>query len=200
MPDYGKPLQFGYFLTPDAGMHTQIMQLAQQIEELGFDLVGIQDHPYQERFLDMWTLLAMIAASTRRLRIFPDVTNLPLRPPAILAKAAATIDLLSGGRFELGIGAGGLWDAIVAMGGPARAPREAVASLGEAITVIRHMWSNERTVNFKGAFYTLSGLHPGQNASRLLQDETVTGDERMVCDGLSGRCDLRQRYDCFSHL
>lgn len=107
MSNHHRQLQFGYFLMPDAGMATQIIQRAQQIEELGFDLIGIQDHPYQGRFLDTWSLMAMIAASTKRLRLFPDVANLPLRPPAVLAKAAATIDLLSGGRFELGIGAGG---------------------------------------------------------------------------------------------
>lgn len=156
-----RQLQFGYFLTPDAGMATQIIQRAQQIEELGFDLIGIQDHPYQGRFLDTWSLMAMIAASTKRLRLFPDVANLPLRPPAVLAKAAATIDLLSGGRFELGIGAGGFWNAIVGMGGPTRTPGEAVAALEEAITVIRHMWSTERSVTFKGKFYSLSGIHAG---------------------------------------
>jgi alkanesulfonate monooxygenase SsuD/methylene tetrahydromethanopterin reductase-like flavin-dependent oxidoreductase (luciferase family) len=82
-------------------MHSQIILVAQEIEALGFEFVGIQDHPYQWRFLDTWTLMAMIAAKTERLRIFPDVANLPLRPPSMLAKSAATIDLLSGGRFEL---------------------------------------------------------------------------------------------------
>src|SRR5688572_9002498 len=106
MPDYGRPLQFGYFLTPDAAMHSQIIQTAQTIEALGFELIGIQDHPYQWRFLDTWTLMSVIAAKTERLRIFPDVLNLPLRPPPLVAKAAASLDVLSGGRFELGIGAG----------------------------------------------------------------------------------------------
>ncbi len=161
MTDYGKPVQFGYFLTPDASNHAQLIQIAQDIEKLGLDLVGIQDHPYQGRFLDTWTLMAMIAAKTERLRIFPDVTSLPLRPPAVMAKAAATLDLLSSGRFELGLGAGAFWDGIVAMGGPSRTPQEAVAALEEAIMVIRHMWSTERAVSFKGQFYSLKGVHPG---------------------------------------
>ena len=161
MTDYGKPVQFGYFLTPDASNQAQLIQIAQDIEKLGLDLVGIQDHPYQGRFLDTWTLMAMIAAKTERLRIFPDVTSLPLRPPAVMAKAAATLDLLSSGRFELGLGAGAFWDGIVAMGGPSRTPQEAVAALEEAIMVIRHMWSTERAVSFKGQFYSLKGVHPG---------------------------------------
>lgn len=51
-------------------------------EAAGLDQVGIQDHPYQRRFLDTWTLLAYLAARTERIRLVPDVVNLPLRPPA----------------------------------------------------------------------------------------------------------------------
>ena len=66
--------------------------------------------------------MSAILATTTSLRVFPDVANLPLRPPAVLAKTAATLDVLSGGRFELGFGAGGFWDAIDGYGG-ARARR-----------------------------------------------------------------------------
>jgi len=161
MKDYGRPVQFGFFLTPEASNYRRLIETSQQLERLGFDLVGIQDHPYQPRFLDTWTLLAMIAANTERLRIFPDVANLPLRPPAVLAKSAATLDLLSGGRFELGLGAGAFWEAIGAMGGPVRVPREAFGALEEAISVIRAMWSQERAVSFQGKYYQLKGVHPG---------------------------------------
>ena len=161
MTSYGRALQFGFFLTPDASQVQEVLRLAQRCDSLGLDLIGIQDHPYQQRFLDTWTLLATIAAQTSRVRLFPDVANLPLRPPAMLAKAAATLDLLSEGRFELGIGAGGFWDAIGAMGGPVRTPGDAVAALEEAITVIRLMWSGQRSVRFTGRFYTLNGVRPG---------------------------------------
>lgn len=160
MPDYQRPLQFGYFLIPDAA-NMQIVETAQRIESLGFDLIGIQDHPYQRRFLDTWTLLAVIAAQTERIRLFPDVANLPLRPPAMLAKAAATLDILSGGRFELGLGAGGFWQAIEAIGGPTRTPGEAFDALQEAITVIRLLWSGERGIRFEGEYYQLKGAHSG---------------------------------------
>jgi alkanesulfonate monooxygenase SsuD/methylene tetrahydromethanopterin reductase-like flavin-dependent oxidoreductase (luciferase family) len=161
MPDYGQPLQFGYFLIPDASDIAGILRLAHQADDLGLDLIGVQDHPYQRRFLDTWMLLPAIAAQTRRVRIFPDVASLPLRPPAVLAKAAASLDLLSSGRFELGLGAGAFWDAIVAMGGPRRSPGEALAALEEALAVLRLMWSDQRGVRFAGQYYSLAGVHPG---------------------------------------
>ncbi len=159
--DYGRELQFGYFLTPSAGDSRETLRQARLCEDLGLDLIGIQDHPYQRRFLDTWALMAFIAGQTSRVRLFPDVANLPLRPPAMLAKAAASIDLLSQGRFELGLGAGAFWDAIRAMGGPTRTPGEAVQALEEAIQVIRLMWSGERGLRFEGRFYNLRGAHSG---------------------------------------
>lgn len=154
-----RPVSFGYFLVPNAA--SPLIATAQRVERLGLDYVGIQDHPYQSNFADTWSLMAMIAASTTTLRIFPDVANLPLRPPAVMAKAAATIDLLSGGRFELGLGAGGFWDAIEAYGGPRRGPGEALGALEEAITVIRKVWSGERNLRFEGSHYRLAGAQSG---------------------------------------
>src|SRR5688572_2027376 len=101
MPDLHHTIKFGYFLIPNAD--APLLLIAQEAERLGLDYVAVQDHPYQRRFVDTWTLLSMIAAATSRIGLFPDVANLPLRPPAVMAKAAASIDLLSGGRFELGL-------------------------------------------------------------------------------------------------
>jgi alkanesulfonate monooxygenase SsuD/methylene tetrahydromethanopterin reductase-like flavin-dependent oxidoreductase (luciferase family) len=168
MPDYGHELQFGYFLTPDALQPDETVRQARLCDELGLDLIGIQDHPYQRRFLDTWTLLAFLAAETKRVRLFPDVLNLPLRPPAMIAKAAASLDQLSQGRFELGLGAGSFWDAIRAMGGPVRTPGEAVTALEEAIAVIRLMWSGQRGVRFEGRFYNLHGAHSGPQPAHPL--------------------------------
>ncbi|WP_033290211.1 LLM class flavin-dependent oxidoreductase [Amycolatopsis jejuensis] len=130
-------------------------------EEYGLDLITIQDHPYQVRFHDTWTLLTFLAARTERITFVPTVACLPLRPPAILAKAVASLYLLSGGRVQLGLGAGGFWDAIAAMGGPRRTPREAIDAQEEAIDVIRAMWSGERSARTDGSVYRLSGVHPG---------------------------------------
>jgi alkanesulfonate monooxygenase SsuD/methylene tetrahydromethanopterin reductase-like flavin-dependent oxidoreductase (luciferase family) len=159
--DYGQPVRFGVFITPDATQPDRPLALAELADELGFDLIGVQDHPYQRRFLDTWTLLAAMAMRTKNIHVFPDVANLPLRPPAVLAKAAASLDLLSGGRAELGLGAGGFWEAIKAMGGPVRTPGESVAALEDAIQVIRLMWSGEQGVHFDGKFYQLDGVHSG---------------------------------------
>ena len=159
MPDYGRDLTFGYFLIPNAA--DPLLDIAREIEARGLDWIGIQDHPYQRRFVDTWTLLAAVAAVTSRVGFFPDVANLPLRPPAVMAKAAASLDVLSGGRFELALGAGGFWDAIEAYGGPRREPRDALAALEEAIQVIRLIWSGERNLRFAGSHYRLAGAHSG---------------------------------------
>jgi alkanesulfonate monooxygenase SsuD/methylene tetrahydromethanopterin reductase-like flavin-dependent oxidoreductase (luciferase family) len=161
MPDHGQELRFGFFLEPSAADAEQVLATARQLDQLGYDLIGVQDHPYQRRFLDTWSLMAVILARTERITVFPDVANLPLRPPAVMAKAAASLDRLSGGRFELGLGAGSFWEAIAAMGGPVRAPGEALAALAEAIEIIRAMWSEQRSVRVRGEHYRVDGVHPG---------------------------------------
>lgn len=149
----------GYFLVPNAA--DPLVETAQLAESLGVEYVGIQDHPYQRRFVDTLALSGAILAATSTLRVFPDVACLPLRPPGVLAKTAASLDVLSGGRFELGLGAGAFWDAIEGYGGARRTPGEALAALGEAIEVIRLLWSGERGLRFEGSHYHLRGVHSG---------------------------------------
>ena len=83
MTDYGHELLFGTFITPSAADPGTVVGLAQITEESGLDLVSVQDHPYQPAHLDAWTLLAVIATATDRVRVFPNVANLPLRPPTL---------------------------------------------------------------------------------------------------------------------
>ena len=161
MSDYGRELEFGASVEPLANPLDWAARVAKAADRGGLELVGIQDHPYQRRFLDTWTLISTLVPITKRVRFFPDVANLPLRPPSVLAKAAASLDVLSGGRVEMGLGAGGFWDAIVAMGGPRRSPSEAVRSVEEAIKVMRLVWSEERSASFDGGFYSLKGYRPG---------------------------------------
>lgn len=160
MRDYGRPLEFGISLVPDAADLDLILEATRAADEK-LDLIGIQDHPYQRRFLDTSVLLTTLAAATDRLRLFHDVACLPLRPPTTLANAAASIDIVSGGRFELGLGAGAFWDAIEGMGGPRRSPGEALAALEEAVAIIRLLWSGERGVRYEGEHYTVKGIHSG---------------------------------------
>ena len=135
MPDYGRELQFGAFIPPIAAQAGEVLELARLADVVGLDLVTFQDHPYQPSFLDTWTLLAVVAAHTSSVRVAPNVANLPLRPPVVLARSVATLDVLSGGRVELGLGAGAFRDAIAALGGPKLSPRESVDALDEAIDV-----------------------------------------------------------------
>jgi alkanesulfonate monooxygenase SsuD/methylene tetrahydromethanopterin reductase-like flavin-dependent oxidoreductase (luciferase family) len=154
-------IKFGISVVPATDGLDRIRELVRAADEAALDLVGIQDHPYQGRFLDTWSLIATLLADTKRISLFTDVANLPLRPPAVMAKAAASLDVLSGGRFELGLGAGGIPDVIARFGGPRRTPGESVEALDEAIDVIRLLWSEERTVSFDGKYYRLDGAYPG---------------------------------------
>jgi alkanesulfonate monooxygenase SsuD/methylene tetrahydromethanopterin reductase-like flavin-dependent oxidoreductase (luciferase family) len=154
-------LEFGISVVPEAEALEGVRAAVRAADWSGLDLVGIQDHPYQRRFLDTLALIGTLLAETERVRVFPDVACLPLRPPATLAKQAASLDVLSGGRFELGLGAGAFWDTIQAMGGPRRTPGEAVEALEEAIAIVRQAWGGERSVRLDGRHYQVDGYHPG---------------------------------------
>jgi alkanesulfonate monooxygenase SsuD/methylene tetrahydromethanopterin reductase-like flavin-dependent oxidoreductase (luciferase family) len=162
-PDYGHQLRFGSFITPVNSPASQPVRLAVLSEQLGLDLVTFQDHPYQASFLDTWTLLSWVGAQTERVQLSGNVLNLPLRQPAVLARSAASLDLLSGGRVSLGIGAGGFWDAIEAMGGRRLTPAQAVDALDEAIEVFRGIWdaAEPRPLRAGGDYYRVAGAKRG---------------------------------------
>lgn len=151
-------------MTPYASAYPKIVAQVLAAERLGLELVGIQDHPYQRRFLDTFALIGDLLARTTRLRFFPDVASLPMRPPTMMAKAAASLDAMSGGRFELGLGAGAFWDAVTGMGGPLRAARERVPALEEAIRIIRaalDVGPEKRVVRGPGPHYSVPGYPAG---------------------------------------
>ena len=156
-----RPLRFGISVTPSAASYADIVEAVRVAEAAGLDLVGIQDHPYQRRFLDTYALIADLLARTERLRFFPDVTSLPMRSPPMIAKAAASLDIMSGGRFELGLGSGNFWDAVAGMGGPRRTNPEAFAALEEAIAIIRAALDGERVVRGEGPHYPVPGYPAG---------------------------------------
>lgn len=108
----------------------------------------MQDHPYDPCFGDTWTILPALSQATRRVCLVTNVANLPLRSPAILAKSAATLGLMSRGRGELGLGVGVFWGGVRFLGGPRRWSQESVDALREAIHVIRLMWEEERPIDF----------------------------------------------------
>jgi len=176
---------FGYFPIPEANTYSQILEQATLADELGLDLIAIQDHPYQWRFLDALTLLTAIAVQTQRIRVLPDVANLQLRPPAVLAKWAASLDVMTGGRVELGLGSGGFPAAAAAMGAEPREVGEAVSALEEAIAVIRLMWSGQRGARFDGHYYKLRGVNAGPKPAHPIGIWLGAYRPRML--GITGR-------------
>src|SRR5258708_11778983 len=120
---------------PHVDPNTGVLAIAERIAAVadpgGLEYVGIQDHPCNAEFVDTLTMITWLAGRTSRVHFFPNVANLPLRPPAMLAKQAATIDMLSGGRFELGLGAGAFTQPITSLGSPSRTPAQAPMALSE---------------------------------------------------------------------
>lgn len=175
MSDYGHPLRLGTFVTPLAEDPSATVARARLAEDLGLDLVTFQDHPYQPAFLDTWTLLSYVASATERIHVAPNVVNVPMRPPAVLARAAASLDLLSGGRVDLALGAGAFWDAMEAMGARRLSAGESVDALAEALAVIRALWgqgdgptAGRGGVRVPGAHHRLAGAEPGPATARRI--------------------------------
>lgn len=147
---------FGVSLEPSVDVgRDRVVALA--AERAGLDLIGVQDHPYVGQYLDAFVLIGDLLARTERIGFFPDVANLPLRPAAQLARAASSLSLVSGGRFHLGLGAGGYWDAIASMGVERKTPREALAAQEEAIELMRELWRPGK-VTAAGDWYAVSSL------------------------------------------
>jgi alkanesulfonate monooxygenase SsuD/methylene tetrahydromethanopterin reductase-like flavin-dependent oxidoreductase (luciferase family) len=183
--DQPQPL-FGASIDPSANNLEQAFHLARLADENGLDMVTSQDHPYNRNHVDTWTLLTAVAMRTQRVHLVTNVANLPLRPPIMLAKAAATLDLLSGGRFELGLGAGFNWTGVAAMGGDKRSPGEAVSAFQEALQILRGFWENaEGTLKYEGDFYQAHAAQPGPAPAHRIPIWTGAYGPRML--DLTGR-------------
>ena len=187
MPDFGHHLEFASFPEPKSTPPTYALDLALQSERWGYDLVAIQDHPYQGGYLDTVTLMTWVAAKTDRIRIVSNVLNLALRSPVIVAETAATLDLLSDGRFELGMGAGFFWDAIESVGGRRLKPAQAATALEEAVDIIRGAWNahDPTPLNYRGAPHSVAGMQRGPSPSHSLPIWIGEMKPRML--GLVGR-------------
>jgi hypothetical protein len=160
--DYGHELVFGTFLTPAVDSPDRVIALAQLTEQVGLDLVSFQDHPYQPRLMDAWTLLSVVAAQTERVKVTTNVASLPLRQPVVLARSVATLDLITGGRVELGLGAGGFLDAVAANGGPRLTSGQSITALEEAVGIMREVWTpTGGGIRLAGKHYTVAGAKRG---------------------------------------
>jgi alkanesulfonate monooxygenase SsuD/methylene tetrahydromethanopterin reductase-like flavin-dependent oxidoreductase (luciferase family) len=160
MTDYGHPITFGLSLYPSVDLLRETRQLAQAADAAGLEYLAIQDRAYNPEFLDVWTLITHLAAETDRISFFPDVADLQLRPPTILAKAAASLSVLTGGRIALGVGGGASADGIAAMGGIRRTGREMVAFAHEALQIM-HQALAGGVVDFRGGQHMIEGYAAG---------------------------------------
>lgn len=163
------PPLFGISINPATADIQESFARAEIADTQGIDLVTIMDHPYNKRLLDTWTLLTAIGQATKRVHLATNVASLPLRPPALLAKQAATLDVLTGGRMELGLGAGSYWDGISAFGGPRRSPGEAYQAFKDALHIMRGMWENAGgSFTYDGQIYQVKGIKPGPSPAHRI--------------------------------
>lgn len=158
-----------------------------RLEDLGFDTVAVSHHLTNGWQLAPVTAMAYAAASTTRLRVQTLVVQNPLQHPALLARDIATIDRLSGGRVELGIGAGWLAADYAALGIRFEPTPTRIAQLAEAISIIRDFFTND-TVEFAGEYYRVANL---EALPRCVQQPNPpilvgAGGPRML--DLAGRC------------
>lgn len=144
-----------------------IVERVQRYEALGFNTAWIADHfvyPWDpsEPWFDCWTLLAGLATQTSRIRLGPLVTHVIYRNPALLARQAMTVDHLTGGRLELGIGAGASGYDASMTGAPWWPPAERVQRFGEAVEILDRMLRDEVT-SYEGRYYRVANaaMNPG---------------------------------------
>lgn len=145
-------LIFGAGVPASAAPGDDPVGAAQEAERLGYDFVSAADHPCGSTpSYETTVMLTWIAAHTSRIKVASRVLAVPFRRPAMVAKLAASLDLLSGGRFILGLGAGYSDQEMAAVGGRELSPAEKIDGLCEAIQVIRGAWTHSS--------YTLHGRH-----------------------------------------
>ena len=144
----------------------QALAIAQAAERADFEGVSFSDRPH-DPVLEGWTLVTAVAARTERIRFFHTTLNVPYRFASVLAKEAATLDIISNGRLDLCLGAGGdanrpLYESI---GVPLASPGERLTDLVDTIEIMRGMWANEK-FSYKGRVYQVENAdgapHPVQ--------------------------------------
>ncbi|MGM7697278.1 LLM class flavin-dependent oxidoreductase [Microbacterium sp. A84] len=158
--NYGHPLEFGTLITPGSAFSGEAVELAVLSERYGYDIVTVREDPDQSELLDPWTLMSWIAGRTERIRVGSSVMSMLAQTPAVAARAAASLDLLSGGRFTLALGSGTAWNAR-GTHDPAFLGTE-TAAVEEVIEIIRNMWSSEQgNLRYSGDYYRVEGTPRG---------------------------------------
>jgi alkanesulfonate monooxygenase SsuD/methylene tetrahydromethanopterin reductase-like flavin-dependent oxidoreductase (luciferase family) len=189
---------------PQDGPFATLIERWRRVEDLGFDHLWVADHWADTRtdpsggyrnidgtWFDGWTVLAVMAKETTRIRIGTLVSNPVLRPPALLAKEALTIDHLSGGRLELGIGTGIEPLDHAAMGLDYWSPQERVARFSEYVEVVDGLLSSpSRDYTFEGRYYRTHEAAMGPSpVQRPRPPITVGGQSPTVLQVAAERAD-----------
>ncbi|WP_041259359.1 LLM class flavin-dependent oxidoreductase [Pseudofrankia inefficax] len=138
----------------------ELLTLARQADRDGLDLFSLSDHPYLGERLDAYASIGFILGRTHRLAGFANVTNLPTRPAALLARTVTALSALSDGRLVLGVGAGGRWDRIADLGVPRLSPADAVVAFEEAIVLVRLLSGGGPPVTYHGRHYRVDQITP----------------------------------------
>ena len=167
LPDYTFPD------TPTERLFDRVVEQAHAAEEAGFSLVTVMDHLYQiqgigpvsDPMLEAWSTLSALARETTRVRLGTLVTGVTYRNPALLAKMATTLDVISGGRAILGMGAAWNEEEHIGFGYDFPSVRERMDRLDEALTIIRSMFTEERP-SFTGHYYR---IHEALDVPRPVQ-------------------------------
>jgi probable F420-dependent oxidoreductase len=166
---------------------TDLADTARRAQDLGYDVLTLRDHFVTEPFGDQlapMVALASAASVTSTLRLGTMVLANDYRHPVLLAKEAATLDHLSGGRFELGIGAGWLREEYEAAGMPFDAAGTRVGRLDESLRILRSLLDGEKTA-FTGEHYRIGGLTVFPRPARRPPLVVGAGSRRML--GIAGR-------------
>jgi len=154
---------FGAHSTIDEG--PRLLDMARRADSDGLDLFSLSDHPYIGGRLDAYAAIGVILGQTQRIAGLANVTNLPTRPAPMLARAVTSLSALSGGRVVLGLGAGGLWDRISAMGVPRLSPGDAVDAFEEAIVLVKLLCGGGPPVTYHGRHYRVDQIEPAPVAT-----------------------------------
>jgi alkanesulfonate monooxygenase SsuD/methylene tetrahydromethanopterin reductase-like flavin-dependent oxidoreductase (luciferase family) len=151
-----------FVLGLEAGVHqvSEMLGHARLADDAGLDLVSIGDHPYFAERLDAYAALGFVLGATNNITGAVIMTNLLSRPAPILARTVTGLSTISGGRVVLGMGAGGMWEEIVALGVPGLSPAARIRALEEAIMVVRALSGGGEPVTFEGEFYHVTELEP----------------------------------------
>jgi alkanesulfonate monooxygenase SsuD/methylene tetrahydromethanopterin reductase-like flavin-dependent oxidoreductase (luciferase family) len=145
---------------PPAEQPEAMVAMCTRAEAVGFESLWVGDHltmvsePFRAPIYEAWTTITMLSQRTSRIRLGQLVMCNPFRHPGIMALMAANLDVMSGGRLELGLGAGWLEHEFRILGMPFPSPRDRIRQLREAVEVIRALWRDD-TVSYDGDYYTL---------------------------------------------